>query len=79
MKMVVGQGAKLAGVGLVVGTALALAASRLLEGLLFGVEAQDPAILVGVTLLVAAAALGACYIPGRRALRIEPTIALRSE
>ena len=79
MKMVVGQGARLAGVGLVVGMALALAMSRLVEGLLFGVRAQDPAILVSVTLLVATAALAACYVPGRRALRVEPMIALRSE
>jgi predicted permease len=79
LKMIVGQGARLAGIGLAMGLALALAASRLLEGLLFGVAAQDPLILAAVTLLVAAAALGACYIPGRRALRVEPMMALRSE
>jgi putative ABC transport system permease protein len=79
LRMIVGQGAKLAGVGLVVGIALALAASRLLEGLLFGVTGRDPMILAGVTVLMAAAALGACYIPGRRALRVEPMTALRSE
>ena len=79
LKMIVGQGARLAAVGLALGIALALAASRLLEGLLFGVTARDPLILAAVTMLVAAAALGACYIPGRRALRVEPMIALRSE
>ena len=79
LKMIVGQGAKLAGVGLVLGIVLALAASRLLEGLLFGVTGRDPVILAAVTLLVATAALGACYIPGRRALRVEPMVALRSE
>jgi predicted permease len=77
--MIVGQGAKLAGGGLAVGLALALAGSRLLEGLFFGVTGRDPATLAAVTILVAAAALGACYIPGRRALRIEPATALRSE
>jgi predicted permease len=79
LKMIVGQGAKLAAVGLILGIALAVAASRLLEGLLFGVTGRDPAILGAVTLLVATAALGSCYIPGRRALRVEPMIALRSE
>ncbi len=79
LKMIVGQGARLAAAGLVLGVVLALAASRLLEGLLFGVTARDPLILAVVTVLVAAAALGACYIPGRRALRVEPMVALRAE
>jgi ABC-type antimicrobial peptide transport system permease subunit len=77
--MIVGQGARLAGLGVLTGLALALAASRLLEGLLFGVTGRDPVILAAVTVLVAAAALAACYIPGRRALRVQPAIALRSE
>jgi predicted permease len=79
LKMIVGQGARLAGLGVLTGLALALAASRLLEGLLFGVTGRDPVILAAVTVLVAAAALAACYIPGRRALRVQPAIALRSE
>jgi putative ABC transport system permease protein len=79
MRMIVGQGARLAAVGLGVGLVLALAASRLLEGLLFGVTARDPLILAAVTALVTSAALAACYIPGRRALRVEPTVALRAE
>jgi ABC-type antimicrobial peptide transport system permease subunit len=77
--MIVGQGAKLAAVGLALGIALAIAASRLLEGLLFGVTGRDPVILAAVTLLVSAAALGACCIPARRALRVEPMAALRAE
>jgi putative ABC transport system permease protein len=77
--MVVGQGAKLAGIGLALGIVLALATTRLIEGLLFGVTARDPLILASVTAIVAAAALGACYIPGRRALRVEPMTALRTE
>jgi len=77
--MIVGHGAKLAAVGLVLGLALAIGASQLLQGLLFGVTARDPRILAAVTLVVAAAALGACYIPARRALRVEPTVALRAE
>jgi putative ABC transport system permease protein len=77
--MVVGQGVKLAGIGLALGIVLALATTRLIEGLLFGVTARDPLILASVTAIVAAAALGACYIPGRRALRVEPMTALRTE
>jgi putative ABC transport system permease protein len=79
LRMVVGQGAKLAGAGLVLGIVLALGAARLLEGLLFGVTARDPVILSAVVVLVASSALGACYIPGRRALRVEPMTALRAE
>jgi putative ABC transport system permease protein len=79
LRLVVGQGAKLAAAGLVVGMGLALAVTRLLEGLLFGVTARDPMILASVAVVVTIAALGACYIPGRRALRVEPTVALRAE
>jgi putative ABC transport system permease protein len=79
LRMIVGQGAKLAGIGLVIGVMLALAASRVIEGLLFGVTARDPVIFAAVAVLTAAAALGACYVPGRRAVRVEPMIALRSE
>jgi putative ABC transport system permease protein len=79
LRMIVGQGAKLAAAGLVLGIALALATTQLMQGLLFGVTARDPMILAGVTMIVAAAALGACYIPGRRALRVEPVTALRAE
>jgi predicted permease len=79
LRLIVGQGASLAAVGLVIGVALALGTSRLLEGLLFGVTASDPTILGGVVVLVAVAAIGACYVPARRALRIEPTVALRAE
>ena len=79
LAMIVGQGAKLAAIGLVLGVAMALGAARLVQGLLFGVTARDPMILAGVVVLVSAAALAACYIPGRRALRVEPMIALRAE
>ena len=79
LTLVVGQGARLAAAGLALGVLLALAATRLLEGLLFGVTSRDPAILAGVLVVVAAAAVGACYVPGRRALRVEPMVALRAE
>jgi putative ABC transport system permease protein len=79
LALVVGYGARLTALGLTVGAALSLAGSRLLTGLLFGVTARDPSTLVGVALAVAVAALTACYIPGRRALRVDPAIALRAE
>jgi putative ABC transport system permease protein len=77
--LVFGQGAKLAAAGLAIGLALALASGRLLQGLLFGVTPRDPLILAGVTLGVAVATLAACYVPVRRAVRVDPMVALRAE
>ena len=72
-----GMGLVLAGVGL--GLAGALALTRLLRALLFEVTPTDPITFAVVSLLLAAAALLACYIPARRAARIDPLAALRSE
>jgi predicted permease len=77
--LVLGQGARLAAVGLAVGLTLALLSRRVLQGLLFGVTPRDPVILTLVTLTVAVAMLAACYIPVRRALRVDPMAALRAE
>jgi predicted lysophospholipase L1 biosynthesis ABC-type transport system permease subunit len=79
MRLVLRQGATLAALGLVLGIALALASARILEGLLFGVTTRDPTILAGVTIVVAVATFAACYIPGRRAARVDPIIALRAQ
>ena len=79
MRLVVGQGAKLAAAGLAVGLALALLVGRLLQGVLFGVTPRDPMILTLVVAVVAVATLAACYIPGRRAVRVDPMLALRAE
>jgi predicted permease len=79
MRLIVGQGAKLAGAGLLVGVGLALMAGRALEGLLFGVTPRDPLMLALVTVAVAATTLAACYVPGRRAVRVDPLLALRAE
>jgi putative ABC transport system permease protein len=65
--------------GLLLGVALALMASRLMSSLLFGVAAADPPTFIAVTAGLAAVALAASYIPARRAARLHPTVALRSE
>jgi predicted permease len=77
--LIVGHGARLALIGLALGITLALLSGRLLEGMLFGVTARDPWSLAGVSVLVAVATLAACYIPGRRAVRVDPMSALRAE
>jgi len=77
--LVLREGAQLAGIGLAIGVALALASGRLVEGMLFGVTARDPWIFALVTLVVAVATLAACYIPGRRAVKVDPMQALRAE
>jgi predicted permease len=79
MRLVLGQGAVLAGLGLAAGVALALVSGRFLEGQLFGVQARDPLTLAAVTIVVAIASLAACLIPSRRAVRVDPMVALRSE
>jgi predicted permease len=77
--LVLKDGGRLVAIGLLAGGALSLAGARFLNGLLFGVSATDPLVLAGVSLLVALAALGACYVPGRRALGVDPLLALRAE
>jgi putative ABC transport system permease protein len=76
-RLVVGQGMTLAVIGVVAGAAGALALSRLIAGWLFGVGAADPTTFAAVSILVAAVALAACYIPARRATRVDPLDALR--
>ena len=79
MTLILGHGARLAGFGLALGIALALLSGKLVEGFLFGVKARDPLTFVLVTVVVAIATLAACYIPGRRAVRVDPMTALRAE
>ena len=77
--LVVGQGMRLAGAGLALGLLVAFLAMRLLASLLFGVSAHDPLTFAAVTLVLATAAVLACYIPARRATHVDPIIALRYE
>jgi putative ABC transport system permease protein len=79
LRMVLGETMTLTLVGLAVGVPSALAASRLVAHMLFGVSADDPATLVGVALVLAAVALFAGYVPARRAMRVDPLVALRHE
>lgn len=79
LRMIIGQGMTLAAIGLAIGIAGALAATRLLASQLYGVSASDPAILIVVAALLALVALFACWIPARRAARVDPLIALRYE
>lgn len=79
LTMILRQGMTLVVTGLGIGLVSAFGLTRLLKSLLFQVEPTDPATFAGVSLILAAAALLACYMPARRALRIDPLQALRSE
>jgi len=78
-RLVIGSGLRLAAAGVAIGAAGAVAATRVLSGMLFGVSAVDPTTFAGTTLVVAAIALLASYLPARRALRIDPAEALRAD
>jgi predicted permease len=77
--LVVGQGIGLALAGAAIGVCVALGVTRYLQSLLYGIRANDPATFAGVALLLTVVALAACYIPARRAARVDPVVALRYE
>jgi predicted permease len=77
LKLVVGDGAKLALFGIAIGIVAALGLTRLMTSLVFDVKPADPMTFAGVAILLALVALAACYIPARRAARVDPMVALR--
>lgn len=79
MRMVLGQGARVAILGIATGILAALALTRLMASLLFGVSATDPLTFLVVTAVLTLVALGASFLPARRATRVDPVVALRSE
>ena len=79
LRLVLGQGAKLALFGVAIGMPAALALTRLMQSLLFETSASDPLTLIAVTLLLTLVGMLASYIPARRAMRVDPMVALRYE
>jgi ABC-type antimicrobial peptide transport system permease subunit len=79
MRIVVGEGMRLAVIGLVVGVVASVGSTRLMSSLLFGVRATDPLTFAVVAILLTLVALVACYLPARRAMRLDPLVALHHE
>jgi putative ABC transport system permease protein len=79
LKLVIGQGMALAIIGVALGLVASLALTRLMESLLFSVSATDPLTFIAIALLLILVALLACYIPARRAAKVDPLIALRCD
>jgi ABC-type antimicrobial peptide transport system permease subunit len=79
LQMVIGHGAKMALVGVAIGVGAALGLTQLMANQLFGVSAHDPVTFAGVAMLLILVAIAACYIPARRAMCVDPVVALRHE
>ena len=78
LRMVLRQGMTLAAIGVLIGVCASLAATKLLQGLLFGISGNDPATFLGVAFMLSVIALAACYIGARRATSVDPMAALRA-
>ena len=78
-QLIVGDGLRLAALGVVLGISAAIASTRALAGLLYGVSPEDPASFIAIVVLVVGIAAVASYMPARRAMRIDPTEALRAD
>jgi putative ABC transport system permease protein len=79
LRLVVGQGARMVFLGVLIGIAASLALTRLMSNQLYGVSARDPITFIGVAVVLLIVAVFACYIPARRATTIDPIIALRCD
>jgi ABC-type antimicrobial peptide transport system permease subunit len=79
LQLVLRQGARLILIGAAAGLLVSLVMTRVITRLLFGVSATDPATFVGVVMVLVLVALAACYLPARRASRVDPMVALRYE
>ena len=75
LKLIVGQGMMLALIGVAIGLGLAVALTRFMQGLLYEVDAFDPVTFAAISLLLVGIALAACYIPARRAAKVDPMVA----
>ena len=79
LRLVLSQGARLTICGVAIGLATGLVLTRFMASILFGVGASDPRIFAGVAIVLTVVALAACYVPARRAMRIDPMAALKYE
>ena len=79
LRLILGEGLKLVLAGAALGIVLALMAARFISTMIYGISATDPMIFLSVITLLISVSLAACYVPARRAMRVDPMVALRYE